>query len=99
MSQYAKNLGIPGSSTFVTDMMGDATDGIMNGKMDGTSITMPMGGMMGGQQGMMTANAGTSGLANAMADFMNSSANLSGATAADMAALMQRLTASSGQLQ
>ena len=99
MSQYAKNLGMPGSSTFVTDMMGDATDGIMNGKMDGTSITMPMGGMMGGQQSMMPTDAGTSGLADAMESFMNSGANLSGASAADMVALMQRLAASRGQLQ
>jgi hypothetical protein len=99
MSQYAKGLGMPVSSAFITDMMDDAADGMMNGRMGGSSITMPMGGMMGGQQNMMQANAGTSGLADAMAAFMGSAMNLSGATTADVAALMQRLMSSTGQLQ
>ncbi len=97
MSQYAKDLGMPVSSAFVGAMMQDAADGVMNGMMDGASIAMPMGEMMG--QGMMQSIAGTSGLAGAMANFMGASANLSGATLADMAAMMEKLGASGGQLQ
>jgi hypothetical protein len=97
MSQYAKSLGIPLSSTFVMDMMNDATDGFMDGRMGSASITMPMGGMMAGQR-MMPASAGTSGLAAAMSEFMGSEANRSGLTAAHMAALIQKLNSAGGQL-
>ena len=101
ISQYAKSLGLPVSSTFMTDMMYDAADGMMNGQYHGTWISMPMGGgMMGGSRpNVLQATAGTSGLATAMLTFMNSGANLAGLTVADMAALMQKLTSSSGQLQ
>jgi hypothetical protein len=99
MSQYAKSAGIS-SSAFVTALMTDATDGMMNGKMGGTQITMS--GMMGsggmGSGGMMQSNAGTTGLATAMTDFMSSPMNHSGLTAADMNVLIQKLSASSGQL-
>jgi hypothetical protein len=99
MSQYAEAAGIS-SSAFVTAMMNDASDGMMNGKMGGTQITM--GGMMGsggmGSGGMMQSNAGTTGLATAMSDFMSSPMNHSGLTAADMNMLIQKLSASSGQL-
>ena len=94
MSEYAKGLGMPVSSAIVTAMMSDAADGVMDGMMGGNSISMPMGGMMGG--GMMASTAGTSGLSTAMTNFMNSAANLSGMKPADMATLMQKLATSDG---
>ncbi|MGE5319276.1 MAG: hypothetical protein ACM3KD_03770 [Hyphomicrobiaceae bacterium] len=97
MSQYAKNINMAVSSSFIMAMMNDASDGMMDGKMGSTAISMPMGGMMGGST-MMQASAGTSGLANAMSNFLGSSANLCGATMTDMAALMQKLISSGGQL-
>jgi hypothetical protein len=51
-----------------------------------------------GSGGMMQSNAGTTGLATAMSDFMSSPMNHSGLTAADMNVLIQKLSASSGQL-
>jgi hypothetical protein len=84
------------SSAFVTAMMSDASDGLMNGKMGSTQISMTMGGMMG--MGSMTSTTGTSGLATAMTAFMNTAANASGLNATDMAALIQKLTSSSGQI-
>ena len=95
MSQYAKGLGMSVSSTFVTSMMNDASDGMMDGKMGSNQISM--GGMMG-SGGMMQSNAGTSGLATAMTDFMASNMNHSGLTAADMNTLIQKLSSSNGQL-
>lgn len=97
MSQYAKGLTMPMSYSFVTAMMDDAADGIMDGKANGMAISMSMGGIMG--IAMMQPIAGTSGLAMAMSGFMGSSANVSGATAADVAALIQKLNSSNGQLQ
>ena len=47
---------------------------------------------------MMAPTAGTSGLATAMTSFMNSTANASGMTATDMAALIQKLTSSNGNI-
>jgi hypothetical protein len=94
MSQYAKAAGMA-SSAFVTAMMSDASDGMMNGKMDGRQISM--GGMMGSGD-MMQPNAGTTGLATAMSDFMSSPRNHSGLTAADMNMLIQKLSASSGRM-
>jgi hypothetical protein len=96
MSQYAKSLNMPVSSTLVAAMMSDATDGTMDGKLGGSQISMTMGGMMGSS--MMATTAGTSSLATAMTNFMNSVANASGLTAADMAALMQKLTSSNGTI-
>jgi hypothetical protein len=99
MSQYAKAAGTS-SSAFVTALISDASDSMMNGKMGGTQITMA--GMMGsggmGSGGMMQPNAGTTGLAAAASDFMSSPMNRSGLTAADMNMLIQKLSASSGQL-
>ncbi len=97
MSQYAMNSNVAVSSNFVTAMMGDAADGILDGRMGGGSISMPMGGMM--SMTTMMSDAGTSGLATAMSEFLGSSMNMSGATAADMAALMEQLRASNGMLQ
>jgi hypothetical protein len=97
MSQYAVTLGMPHSSGMITAMMNDASDGVMNGMMDSTSISMAgMGGMMGG--GMMQANAGTSGLANAMTQFMNSTENKSGVTVSDMQPLINQLGGMGGTL-
>ena len=98
MSQYAATIGMPHSSGVITAMMDDASDGVMNGMMGGTSISMGgMGGMMGG--GMMQATAGTASLASAMTQFMASALNRSGVTAADMQALVTRLGTSNGALQ
>ncbi|MBL0121630.1 MAG: carboxypeptidase regulatory-like domain-containing protein [Betaproteobacteria bacterium] len=96
MSQYAKSFNMSVSSSLCTAMMNDAFDGVMDGKKGTTQISMSMGGMMG--TSMMQANAGTSGLATAMTGFMNSAANMSGLTIADMAALMQRLNGSNGHI-
>jgi hypothetical protein len=96
MSQYAKTLSMAVSSTLVTAMMNDASDGVMNGKKGTGSISMAMGGMMGSS--MMAATAGTSGLASAMTAFMNSAANASGLSTADMAALMLKLNTTNGQI-
>jgi hypothetical protein len=95
MSQYARSQGMTVSSAFVTDMMNDASDGTMNGMMGSSQISMG-GGMMGGS--MMQSSAGTTGLATAMTDFMVSTMNRSGLTAADMNMLIQKLSSSSGQL-
>lgn len=103
MSQYAKNIGMPHSSGMVTAMMNDASDGRMDGMMTGQGGMMGNfqiemgGGMMGGT--MMPADAGTMGLANAMAQFVNSPMNRSGLTMQDMQDLMDKLRASNGQIQ
>lgn len=94
MSQYAKNAGMASSSALVTAMMADASDGTMDGKATGSQITM--GGMMSGS--MMQPDAATSGLANAMADFVGSSMNKSGLTTTNVTALMQQLANCTGQL-
>jgi hypothetical protein len=95
MSQYAQGISMPMSSGFVTAMMSDASDGMMDGKAGSTQIMMG-GGMMGGT--MMDAKAGTAGLATAMTSFLGSNMNLSGLTATSMNALIQKLAASNGQL-
>jgi len=96
MSQLAKNTGMSFSSGMVTAMMSDASDGRMNG-MTGTSPVQMGGGMMGGT--MMSSNSGTSGMATAMSQFIQSSMNKSGVTLADMQSLMNKLTASNGVVQ
>ena len=98
MSKYAQTIGMPFSSAMVTVMMDDAADGVMNGMMGSTQIMMGgMGGMMGNNP--LSANAGTSGLANAMTAFMGSAMNRSGLTVADMQSLMNKMSASGGQIQ
>ena len=87
MSQYANGIGMPFSSGIVTAMMNDAADGVMNGMMGNTQIMM--GGMTGNNP--LSTNAGTSGLASAMAVFMGSAMNRSGLTLADMQALMNKM--------
>jgi len=95
MSQYAKSLNMPTSSALVTAMVNDAADGMMDGKRGTASVMMGMTGMMG--SGAMAPSAGTSGLASAMADFMTSSANVSGLRTTDMTQLMQKLSGSNGR--
>ena len=107
ISQEAMNLSMPQSSGMVSAMMLDASDGVMNGMMGTTAISMNgMGGMSGGGMGggmmasSMSKTAGTSGLASAMASFMtNTAVNMSGITASDtdMVALMNKLSSSSTQ--
>jgi hypothetical protein len=107
MSQEAKDLGMPQSSGMVSAMMQDASDGVMNGKMGATTISMNgMGGMSGGGMGggmltsSMSTTAGTSGLASAMVSFMtNTAVNRSGVTTADMdmQALMTKLSSAPTQ--
>ena len=96
MSQYAHSQGMQISSAFVTAMMKDAADGVMNGMASGSQVQMG-GGMMGGG-GMMQGNAATSGLAGAMTDFVGGTMNHSGLTSADMNALIQMLASSDGKL-
>ena len=96
MSQYAKEQGLSASSAMVTAMMNDAADGTLDGKMSGSQVTMGMGGGMGSMQ--MSADAGTTGMATAMTNFLNSSENISGLTPTDMSALINSLKASGGQL-
>jgi len=101
MSQYAQGLGMSTSSAFVTAMMEDASDGTMNGMMNGSQIQMGGmmgGGMMGGSGNMMSSTAGTSGLASAMTDFMDSVMDHSGLTSADVNALVQQLASSNGSI-
>jgi hypothetical protein len=112
MSQYAKGAGMSSSSGFVTAMMNDASDGVIDGKASGTQVTMGGGmsaggtttiggGMMGaGVTGstIMQPDAGRAGLSTAMTEFMNSSLNRSGVSAASMTTIMQQLRDGSGQL-
>ena len=96
MSQYAKNVGMPVSASLVADMMADASDGTMDGTASGSQIMM--GGMMMGGGAMMQPDAGTSGLAGAMSDFLASGMNQSGVTSANMSALMQKLMSANGRM-
>jgi hypothetical protein len=99
MSQYAQTISMTDSAALITSMMNDASDGIMNGMMGSTQITM--GGMGGGMMGggtMMQSTAGTSGLATAMTTFMGSAVNQSGLSAANMQTLINTLAASNGTI-
>lgn len=98
MSEYAHQINLNESSNIVTAFMQDAEDGHMDGMMGGSQINMGHnGGMMGG--GMMLADAGTSGLANAMEQFIDSPFNMSGVTLADMQGLTDMLKTSNGVIQ
>lgn len=97
ISQSAQTQGMTVSSALVTAMMSDASDGIMDGKIGNASISMSMGGMMGGTS-MMAQTAGTSSLATAMTGFMGSANNASGLTASDMNALITKVSTSSGHI-
>ncbi len=105
MSQLAKDLGMTSSSSMVTAMMEDASDGVMNGMMGSTQITM--GGMSGSSTGgmmvsggstMMQSSDGTSGLSTAMTEFLGSTLNQSGLTTTNMQTLINTLDASNGTI-
>lgn len=101
MSKYANMIEMTVSSGIVTAMMNDASDGYMNGMM-GTSEIMMGGGMMGGGMmggTMMSPDAGTSGLAAAMMQFIQSPMNKSGVTVEEMMVLIFKLDTSSGVIQ
>ncbi len=100
MSQYAQTIGMADPAALITAMMNDASDGVMNGKIGSTQITMGGmgGGMMGGGGTMMQPTAGTSGFATAMTTFMGSTANKSGLSTTDMQTLINTLAASNGTI-
>lgn len=102
MSQYAWGAGMSASSEFVTAMMNDCSDGVIDGQASGTPVPVPVrGGMMGGGSmggGMMRPDAGRAGLTTAMGEFMNSGMNRSGLSAGDMTTLMERLRDGTGTL-
>ena len=95
MSQYAKEAGVS-SPVLVGAMMQDAADGVLDGKAGTTPIALGSG-MMGA--GMMQSTVGGTGLASAMANFMNGAANRSGLTPASMTPLMQQLTTATGRMR
>lgn len=95
MSQLAAGLGMPFASGMVTAMMDDVSDGRLNGMM-GNAAVMMGGGMMGGTP--WPSYGGTSGMSNAMAQFVRSSMNRSGLTVQDMQGLINRLMVSSGEM-
>ncbi len=95
ISQYAKNVGMASSSGMVTSMMKDASDGILDGMTGTTPIVM--GGTMGTGGSMMQTTAGTTGMATAMQQFMESMMNKSGLGISDMQTLMSNIS-SDGQL-
>ena len=84
---FALSKGISNTSSLVSAMMRDATDGTMDGKAGSTFIQMNKGGMMG----PMASNAGTVGLGSATDTFMNSGANKSGLTAVDILTISQKI--------
>ena len=95
MSQEASTLTM-NTADLVTAMMNDCSDGAMNGKMGNNSISMSM---MGGGMGAMGLHAGTSDLGAAMESFINTpNLNASGLTTTDMAAIINKLKASNGQI-
>ncbi len=96
MSQEGMELGMTSSSGMVTAMMDDASDGAMDGMMGSRAVSMVgKGGMMGGT---MQPGAGTTGLADAMAAFMNSTMNRSGVPISSMQPLVDKLSSSTGTI-
>lgn len=92
MSQQAQRLGMTATSaTLVTALHEDAADGVMNGMMDGTPVTMKgMNGMANGPH--MTAATGSGDLATAMATFVHGPMNRSGVTGTnEMQELVEQL--------
>ena len=86
---------MPFASGMVTAMMDDVADGRMEGMRDSAPVMM-QGGMMGAVP--LPSYGGTSGMSNAMAQFVRSSMNRSGLTAQDMQGLINRLMASTGEM-
>ncbi len=95
MSQLAANLGMPFASGMVAAMMDDVSDGRLNGMMDGSPVMMH-GGMMGGTP--LPSFGATSGMSNAMAQFVRSPMNRSGLAIQDMQGLINRLMVSTGEM-
>jgi hypothetical protein len=93
MSQYAQTQGTS-SSAMVTAMMNDATDGVMDGMMSGSAVMI--GGM--NMSTSLPSTAATTGLATAMAAFVNSGQNQSGVAASTVQSLMNQLNGSNGQM-
>lgn len=92
MSQSALTKNMSSSSSMVTALMNDASDGVMDGMANSTAVQM--GGMAGGTP--LPATAGTSDLGAAMSAFMTDIAkNKSGITTAT---LMTKLNGASGQM-
>jgi hypothetical protein len=100
MSQYAQTISMTDPAALILSMMNDASDGIMNGQMGSTQITMGGmgGGMMGGGGSMMQSTAGTSGLASAMTSFLGSAMNRSTLTTTNMQTLINQLSTTNGAI-
>ncbi len=100
MSQYAQTISMTDPAALILSMMNDASDGIMNGQMGSTQITMGGmgGGMMGGGGTMMQSTAGTSGLASAMTSFLGSAMNRSTLTTTNMQTLINQLSTTNGAI-
>jgi hypothetical protein len=100
MSQYAQSISMTDPAALISAMMEDASDGVMNGMMGSTSITMGGmgGGMMGGGGTMMQSTAGTTGLASAMTSFLGSAMNKSTLTATNMQMLINQLSTTNGAI-
>ncbi|MHB1123004.1 MAG: hypothetical protein ACYC0T_09825 [Ramlibacter sp.] len=93
VSQAAKSLSLPTSSVYVTALIQDAADGVVDGRIaDASGSWGP--GMMSAV--ILASGGGTANLVTALTDFMSSPANLSGLTIADMAALKDKLQTSPG---
>lgn len=91
ISQSALTKRMSSSSSMVTALMNDASDGVMDGMMTGSPV------MMGGMAATaLPATAGTSDLGAAMNTFMNSTQNKSGITSTAMMALMTKLNVAAG---
>lgn len=97
MSMYAFRAGIVNAPSVVDYMMEDAFDGHMDGMMGGHEIMH--GGMMGDAQTSMPPDWATSGLADAMYDYMHSSQNRCQVTDQEMQQLMDGLRQSDGTIQ
>ncbi|MBK6599956.1 MAG: hypothetical protein IPG25_19535 [Proteobacteria bacterium] len=98
MSQFAKGLTMPTAYSFVTAMMNDAADGMMDGKANGSPIACVDGHHDGPDDD--AAECRHKWLSNGDVQLHGVQRELSGATAGDVAAaLIQKLNSSSGQLQ
>ena len=95
ISQFSRDMSIPVSSRLAVALMNDARDGVMDGLAGDATLTIlraPLGG------GLPRADAGSTGLAAAMQEFMASPLNRSGAAPAAVAPLVQQLGTLGGRL-
>ena len=93
VSEAAKSLSLPTSSVYVTALIQDAADGVVDGRIANASGSWGPGMM---SAVILTSGGGTTNLVTALTNFMTSPANLSGLTIADMAALKDKLQTSLG---